>query len=170
MPLDYDTVMGWPFAPVEQSYDWQDAALYALGIGIGADPTDPRQLAYVYEGRMTSAFPTIAAVIGHPGFWVRDAGIDWKKVLHAEQGLDFLAPMPPSGTVIGQTKVDEIVDKGAEKGALLFSSRELRDKETGTLYCRAWQSVFCRGDGGVGGPTEGGPPPHALPDRAPDIS
>src|ERR1700727_2639780 len=39
------------FAPVRQSYDWRDAALYALGLGTGDDPLDEDELPYVYEGR-----------------------------------------------------------------------------------------------------------------------
>ena len=35
----------------------------------------------------------------------------------------------------------------------------------------AWQlQIFARGDGGFGGPREGAPEPHKLPDRAPDMS
>ena len=52
--------------------------LYALGIGLGQDPEDERQLRYVYE-RDLLAFPTMSVVLGYPGFWVRDprTGIDW---------------------------------------------------------------------------------------------
>src|SRR5690606_32895425 len=30
--------------------------------------------------------------------------------------------------------------------------------------------IFARGDGGFGGPSEGAAPPHAVPERAPDLS
>ena len=78
MPLDYATVKDWRFDEVRQRYDEKDAMLYALGIGLGQDPEDERQLRYVYE-RDLLAFPTMSVVLGYPGFWVRDprTGIDW---------------------------------------------------------------------------------------------
>lgn len=71
MPLDYATVKDWRFDEVRQRYDEKDAMLYALGIGLGQDPEDERQLRYVYE-RDLLAFPTMSVVLGYPGFWVRD--------------------------------------------------------------------------------------------------
>jgi hypothetical protein len=50
-PMNLDHVMTHALAPVEQSYDWRDAALYALSIGIGDDPLDEDELLYVFEGR-----------------------------------------------------------------------------------------------------------------------
>ena len=49
--MNLDHVMTHALAPVEQSYDWRDAALYALSIGIGDDPLDEDELLYVFEGR-----------------------------------------------------------------------------------------------------------------------
>ena len=49
MPLDYDTLLNWPFEEVEHTYSKRDTMLYALGLGFGSDPTDQGQLKYVYE-------------------------------------------------------------------------------------------------------------------------
>ncbi len=65
--------------------------------------------------------------------------------------------------------IEEIVDKGAGKGALLYSRRDVRDKETGDLLASLRSTSFLRGDGGFGGPSGPTRPVHALPERAPDL-
>jgi hypothetical protein len=37
------------FPEIIRTYTWRDSALYALGLGIGADPMAPDELRYVYE-------------------------------------------------------------------------------------------------------------------------
>src|SRR5258708_38678954 len=50
-PMNLDHVLSRGFAPVEQRYDWRDAALYALSLGMGDHPLDDDALLYVFEGR-----------------------------------------------------------------------------------------------------------------------
>ncbi|HYD44417.1 MAG TPA: MaoC family dehydratase, partial [Phenylobacterium sp.] len=71
---------------------------------------------------------------------------------------------------VGKMKIDEIVDKGAGKGALIYSSRDVYDVETNELVCTLEQTTFARGDGGFGGPSEGAPEPHEVPTRKADFS
>ena len=170
MSINYEKVKNWPFAPVEQTYTEKDSILYALGLGLGADPLDQGQLHFVFEEDGFSALPTMAAVLGTPGFWVRDpeTGIDWKKILHGEQGIKLHRPLPPAATVIAQTRVTEIIDKGEGKGALIYTEREISDKATGEKLATLTSTTFGRGDGGFGGPTVAQPQPHPLPDREPD--
>ena len=40
MAIDYDKLMAWPFEDVRHRYTQRDTMLYALGIGLGADPVD----------------------------------------------------------------------------------------------------------------------------------
>ena len=61
-----------------------------------------------------------------------------------------------------------MIDKGAGKGALLLTERKITDKATGALIGTVTQTIFCRGDGGFGGPPRQAPPPHPIPARAPD--
>jgi len=169
MAIDYHKLKNWPFKPIEQAYDAKDSILYALGLGFGADPTDRRQLDFVYEEGL-KALPTMAVVLAYPGFWLKDpaTGVDWKKVLHGEQGLKIHSPLPATGTVTGITRIDALIDKGAGKGALLYSTREIRDKASGSLLAEVSGCGFLRGDGGFGGPATPTPKPHAIPERAPD--
>jgi acyl dehydratase len=171
MPIDRATLLAWPFEPVEQRYDERDTILYALGIGLGAEPTDPRQLRFVYEQGL-QALPSMGVILGYPGFWLQDprSGADWRRLVHGEQSIEILKPLPPSGTVLGMTRVRDVIDKGPERGALVFTEREVRDKASGELLCRLSSTTFLRGDGGFGGPAGPVPVPHPIPDRPADES
>jgi len=171
MPIDPEKLLAWPFEDVEHSYTKRDTILYALGLGFGSDPIDEGELQYVYEENLL-AVPSMAVVLGYPGFWLKDpeTGIDWKQVLHGEQWLDILRPIPAEGTVIGRTKVTDILDKGADKGAIVYSVRDIIDKASGEVLARASMSTFCRGDGGFGGKAGPTPKPHALPQTTPDLT
>ena len=190
MAIDYDKIRNWPFQPVEQTYTEKDSILYALGLGLGADPMDEQQLRFVFEeaddaggSPRFAALPTMPVVLAGPGFWVRDpdSGIDWKKILHGEQEIELHAAVPwfriairvepavpTAATLIGETRVTEIIDKGADKGALIYTERTLTDKVTGTKVATLNSTTFARGDGGFGGQTGPTPSVHTLPDREPD--
>jgi len=171
MAIDYQRLKNWPFPDVEQTYRAKDTMLYALGLGFGADPMDPDQLRFVYEEGL-KALPTMAVVLGYTGQWAKnpETGIDWKLVLHGEQGLVIHKPLPAAGTVVGRTVIEEIVDKGAGKGALIYSRRDIRDRESGELLASLASTSFLRGDGGFGGPSGPTKPVHELPQRAPDLT
>lgn len=168
MAIDYEKLKAWPFPDLEHAYTERDTILYALGLGCGADPMDESDLRFVYEDGL-AAFPTLAVVLGYPGFWLKDptTGVDWRKILHGEQGLTLHAPLPHRGKVIGRTKIIEVVDKG-DKGGLLLSERDVVDAASGRLLATLRSTTVLRGDGNFGGPAGPVPQPHALPDRQPD--
>jgi acyl dehydratase len=170
MPIVYEKLLALKIPDVEQSYGPKDCMLYALGVGLGLDPTDEQELAFVYEKNL-KVLPTMAVVIGHPGFWAKelDTGIDWVKLVAGEQSLELHRPLKPSGTVRSRTRVVEVVDKGAGKGALVYSERTIDDQASGERIATLVQTTFCRGDGGFGGPPRETPPVHPIPERAPDL-
>ncbi|MCP3969720.1 MAG: 3-alpha,7-alpha,12-alpha-trihydroxy-5-beta-cholest-24-enoyl-CoA hydratase [Rhodobacteraceae bacterium] len=172
MSFSYDTIMNWPFEEVEQTYTERDAIIYALGVGFGQDPVDAGQLPFVFEETEFCAVPTMAAVLAGPGFWARDpaTGIDWRKVLHGEQGMVIHKPLPPAATVTARTRVKGMIDKGEGKGALIFVERDLTNKATGEVHATLSSTTFARGNGGFGGPAGPQPLPHPLPERSPDVS
>jgi acyl dehydratase len=172
MAIDHDKILNWPFPAVEQTYTERDTILYALGLGLGADPMDEDELRFVFEeSDGFAALPSLPVVLAGPGFWVRDpdTGIDWKKILHGEQEFELHAPIPTSATVVGQTRISGIVDKGADKGALFYLERTITDKDTGTKLATLYSTTFARGDGGFDGPTGPTRPVHAVPERDPDM-
>ena len=170
MAIVYDKLMAMQIPPFEHSYQPKDCMLYALGVGFGRDPMNEDELAFVYEKNL-KVLPTMATVVGYGGSWVRNTGIDPVKVVNGEQGFTLHRPLKTKGTLIGQTRILEVVDKGVGKGALIFSEREVTDKATGELIATVSQTAFCRGDGGFGGPPRSAPTPtHPIPDRAPDFT
>lgn len=171
MAFAYDRLLTFT-REIEQRYTVRDTLLYALGTGAGIDADAPAKLRFVYEDGL-QALPTMSTVLAAPGFWQCEEqfGIDWRRVLHGEQSVTMHRPLPVEGHVAAQLKVDAIYDKGAGKGALLYSTRELYDRATGDHLATIRQGSFLRGNGGQGGLTEGAPAPHPVPaDRAPDLS
>lgn len=171
MAIQYEKLLNLQIPSTEQTYTAKDTILYALGVGVGLDPMDSDQLRFCYEGKL-QALPTMAVVLAHPGFWPRDldTGIDWVRIVHGEQHLVLHRPLPTSGTVVGVNRVVEIFDKGPGKGAIVLSERNIFDKDTGNHLATVSQSMFCRGDGGFGGPERTQPPPHRVPNRPADLS
>jgi acyl dehydratase len=171
MAFSYDKILNWPFDEVVETYAMRDSIIYALGLGFGFNPTDPEELKYVYEDGLQT-FPTMPVVLGHPGPWMTDpeSGIDYVKVLHGEQHLEIHQDLPVEGTVVAENKVIDVVDKGADKGALITSERKLYEQTSGDLLCTQKSVIFARGNGGFGGPVTSSPKPHVLPDREPDTT
>lgn len=171
MAIVYDKLLALKIPDSEQAYTEGDAIFYALSLGLGQDPMSQDELPFVYEKGL-KVLPTFPCVVAHPGFWARDldTGIDWVKGVHGEHRLELHRPLPPKGTLVGHTRILDVVDKGAGKGALIFSERKVRDKATGEVLATITQTSFARGDGGFGGPQRPTPAPHTLPERAPDLS
>jgi acyl dehydratase len=176
--INYQALKSRHFPDIVQTYVERDTMLYALGIGFGHDPMDERQLQYVYEKNLR-ALPMMAAVLGYPGFWVKepDTGIDWVRILHGEQSIRIHKPLPVAGTVVGKLHIKSIVDKGKDRGALMLQEREVFDQKTGELLATVDSLSFARGDGGfsevAGNGPKGGdpapPPPPPTPETEPEI-
>jgi len=171
MTIDYDTLLNYPIAPVRQCYTARDTAFYALSIGFGSDPMDERQLRYVEPRGGLTTSPSMAVVLGHPGFWLGDpaTGVDAVRLVHGEQAFTLHAPLPPEGEIEATTRVTGIVDKGPGKGALLYSEKRIVDVASGALLATTASTTFLRGDGGFGGPAGPVRAAHALPEGAPDL-
>ena len=169
--MDVEAIRAMRIDPIEQEYGKRETILYALGLGYGADPLDTAELPFVYERDLKSV-PSYVNLLCHPGFWAQDPafGIDWVKILHAEQDFVVHAPLPATGRIRGEYRVAALEDKGPGRGALLHQEKALHDAETGTHLATVRSTLFLRGNGGEGG--FGTPPAAAetLPDRAPDRS
>ena len=152
MTIDPDTLLAWEFPVTKLSYTEKDVILYALGVGLGADPVDETELRYVYE-RELAVLPTFAAVLGHPGAWYQDprTGIDWVHVLHGEQTATWHAALGPADTLSCRVAVTDVEDKGPGRGALVRWRRSLSRGSDGALVATLDSVLFCRGDGGFGG-------------------
>lgn len=161
MTLNADAILTRQFDIVRESYGSSRTILYALGVG-----ADETELDLVYEKRLR-AIPTMALVLAGDKPWLAspELGVTLTHVLHGEQRLEILRPLPPFGTVTAQTSIDGIFDRG-EKGALIVVKRELRDAVDEKLVAISRATVFARKDGGFGGSGEGAPKPAKIPSGA----
>jgi len=172
--LNYEVCKNWKFEDISFNYTQRDTMLYALGIGMGAQATDPGQLRFVYEKDL-QLVPSMATTMGSPGSWSRDpsTGIDFFKLVHGEQDLRIFRPLPPQGSLVARSRIHSITDKGAGKGAVIVILRDLLEAGTGELVAQNSSLTFLRGDGGFSAETGiSDPAPAALPaieDRPADI-
>lgn len=168
MAINYDKLINWDIPEVEQKLTRRDTMLYALGVGLGAEPCDPNQLQFVYEENL-QALPTMAIILGYPGPWHAhpDTGITRSHVVHGEQGFTIHNPLPVEGAIIGKTRITGVLDKGKDKGALILTTCEVRDKASAELVCTLTSTTFCRADGGFGGPEKPAKAVHPIPDTPP---
>jgi acyl dehydratase len=171
MAIRYSALKSWPFADQLTTYGRRDCILYALGLGYGSDPLDAAELPFVYE-EWLKPVPTLLTVLGAPGAWASDpgTGIDWLQILHGEHRMTLHAPLAPEGTLRSRTRVARIVDKGAGRGALVTTEREVTDEPTGVRVATIEHTSFCRADGGFGESDEPPLPLPAVPQTPPDAS
>ncbi|MGB1906280.1 MAG: MaoC/PaaZ C-terminal domain-containing protein [Spongiibacter sp.] len=153
------------------SYSDRDTMLYALSLGAASPPYDTADLPLVYEKNL-KCLPTIAAVLGHPGAWMSAKKFDvtMTKLLHGEQRIQFHAPLPPTGDIRCEYHVPAVVDKGAEKGALMYFDKVIYDQNTEEKLCTVSASYFLRADGGCGSFGQAPVPLEALPDTPADFT
>jgi len=168
MAIQYDKLIRWPIPEARQRLTRRDTILYALGVGLGADPCDADQLRFVYEEKL-QALPTMAIILGYPGPWHAhpDIGITRSHVVHGEQGFRIAKPLPVEGDIVGQTRITGVADKGKDKGALVMTEGTVREGTSGDVVCTLTSTTFCRADGGFGGPDGPVKAPHPLPDTPP---
>ncbi len=178
MPIHYPDILDQRTAARTFSYDEKDVMLYALGIGLCADPMDAEELKFVYE-RGLKIVPTAATVLaagargagqapdmpaGH-----RPSQINFLMVVHGEQKIELHRPLPTSGTFTAESRTIGAYDKGEGKGAVVINETTWTS-EAGEKVATLTGSTFARGDGGFGGPSEGAPAPHPTPSRPADLS
>jgi (3R)-3-hydroxyacyl-CoA dehydrogenase / 3a,7a,12a-trihydroxy-5b-cholest-24-enoyl-CoA hydratase / enoyl-CoA hydratase 2 len=173
--IDVDQALGAELPPLTSSYTERDLSLYALGVGVAADPLDPKELQYVYELHPDGfwALPTFGVVpvinaaieLAKNGQKAPGLNYGFDRILHGEQVLELKRPLPPSATLTHKMRIKEIWDKGrhavvvTESRSYDASGEELMRNEYGTIV---------RGAGGWGGDRGPSGDINTPPDRAPD--
>jgi acyl dehydratase len=148
-------------------YGDRETILYALGVGLGRDPLDERELPFVLETGRLVALPTMATIFGRASDVTSRAGIDHRQVLHGTHRLTLHRPPPAAAELIMDERVAAVFDKGEGRGAIIEIEREARDLD-GELVWTVVHGLFVRGAGGFGG-ARGDADPWTIPDRAPDL-
>lgn len=171
MAVDYPGILDLAARDVPCSWSDRDAMLYALGIGMGEDPLDESELDFVndrwLENRPLKVVPTFATVVAS-GISPGQVGLDLVRLVDGAREVVFHRPMPASAEALVDARYVGAFDKGADKGAILLREMAIRD-EAGPIATLT-VTTFARGDGGFGGPRDGAPRPHKVPERAPDLS
>ncbi|NLU81655.1 MaoC/PaaZ C-terminal domain-containing protein [Rhodococcus sp. HNM0569] len=173
MTIDRDAALAAP--PTRRDISWteRDVMLYQLGLGAGASPLDPAELAWVYEKDL-KVLPTFAMVAGQgisaghapaPGMSMPGIDIDLRRILHAGQSLTVHAPIPAAGGAVLSSRTADVWDKG--KAAVVVRETDAVDRETGEPLWTSRMQIWARGEGGFGGPAGPADPP-AVPAREPD--
>ena len=148
----------------------RDVMLYALGVGLGADPLDEAQLRFVYEDGL-QPLPSMAITLTYPPLLAAyaAAGADPARVLHGEQQFRLHGPLPVDAELEGRTRVLGLVDKGPGRGLLVYNRTEVRDRGRDRPVATLTSSSFLLDGGGAGGDAMA-PPIElpAVPQRAPD--
>jgi len=170
MPLDPVRLLSLKLPDTEQHYTEKDVMLYALGVGLGHDPVEQRELPFVYEKNL-KVLPTFPVVLGFNPFLLRDhdIGVNFEMTVHGEEHLTLHRAPAQFGTIVARHRILDVIDKGADKGALLLMERAISDKTTGEAIATIRQTVFCRADGGFSDEAKPSPPVHPIPERAPDL-
>src|SRR5271168_1184374 len=168
MAIYYPDILQQRTAARTFTYGDKDVMLYALGIGLGADPMNETELPFVYE-RGLKVVPTAATVLAAAGGGGRatpgaetpplppghrPSQINFVMMVHGEQKVELHKPLPASGTFTAEGRTVGAWDKGEGKGAVVVNETTWTD-EKGEKVATLTGSTFARGDGGFGGPAEG---------------
>jgi acyl dehydratase len=150
-------------------YSDRETMLYALGIGMGREPMNEKELPFVFEKNL-KAIPTMATVMGdtYDDSSLTLHGVNVGMIVHGEERLTLHRPLPAEATITYDQRVREVVDKGKDRGALIISQTDAKLEDGAPLYT-LHRIAFARADGGFGGPKEGAPVPQAIPERKPDF-
>ena len=167
--MDYEGLKNWKFDDVDATYTERETMIYALGLGLGADPVDAAQLRFVTETELR-ALPTLSNVVARAPSWLPKVGVRVTDAVHGEHRMIFDRPLPPAGRLRAPTRLTGIVDKGPGRGMLVIVEQEIFDATTGERCATSTITNFIRGAGGFGGPTSGAATPHTIPERPPDAS
>ncbi len=169
--MNLDKVLNREFPPINHPAIPRDCMLFALGIGVGSRAIDAGDLQFCYEEGL-KVFPAMVNVIAHPGVWVKEPqlGIDWVRILHGEQSFTIHRPLQPGKVYVGNYRVANVIDKGADKGAMLYLEKQLREQGNDNIVSTVTSTYVLRGDGGCGGTTAEAPAVHAIPERTSDSS
>ena len=157
-PLDPQKIVGFVGKPYENTLTYRDACLYALSIGIQADPMNTEDMKFTYEADTDfEVFPTQAAVLGHRGLYFNPKAFvpsflyDTAKypIFHTEEHMTFYKSFSPDETYVCEEVIPDLKDKG-KKGALKFLDTKIFEKSSGDLCATIATTALVRNMGGFG--------------------
>src|ERR1700743_721926 len=130
MPIKYEELMALKNLGQKYAYGDREVILYAYGIGMGADPMDEKELAFVNEGvavprplKVVPTFASVAAWGAGPGAMNLTRGM----VVDGERDIPFHKPLATAAHITADSTVLDVFDKGKDKGAVIRHQTALKD-------------------------------------------
>ena len=153
--LEPSKVIGFKSKMLEFPINSSNTIIYALSIGFNEDPMNKSHFKFTYElSDEFSVFPTYVSVIplkdltdllgGCPGI----PDFNMMSLLHGEEWIDFVKPLPTSGSVLYQSEIADLEDKG--KGTVICIQIKIYSKEDQSLLAVVTSNLFVRGLKGEG--------------------
>src|SRR5580704_5188577 len=129
MPIKYEELMALKNLGQKHAYTDREVMLYAYGIGMGADPVDEKELAFVNEASAASrplkvvpTFASVAAWGAGPG----EMNLNRVMVVDGERDITFHRPLATSAQITADSTMLDVFDKGKDKGAVIRHKTVLR--------------------------------------------
>ena len=170
MPINQEELLAVAVEDQPVSYTDASSMLYALGIGLGADPADGKELPYVYEVPSQKTVPTLATVLLRDDL-LAGCGFDDGQVFHVALKLDLYRPLPAAAQLLANRRVLAVQDLGDGRGARIVVRSEVRLARSEAALFSLASTLLAPGEGGFGGaPPSDAVVPQALPKRDPDLS
>ena len=132
MPIKYDELMALRNLGQKYAYTDREVMLYACGIGMGADPMDEKELAFVNEAvatpRALKVVPTFASVAA----WGAGPG---------EMNLNRVVEYDPQGRIVWEIAVEQpiVATRLPDGNTLVTSMNQLRAVELDRAGRQVWE-------------------------------
>lgn len=171
LPFDRRRLLARPFLIEARSWSAAQSQRWARDFGAGLPGALTAQDARFLDAAQADALPMIAVPLCDGEFWQQqpDTGIDWRRIVHAEEQLTLHRALPPAGQALLSQAIIDIRDRGVEKGASMVQRLTLSEPG-GTPYADVEVTTVLRGNGGFGGPPPDTLRAAPLPLRPPDAS
>lgn len=164
----YHEMVGRSWDSGTRSWAFSDTALYAIGVGAGAqDPA--RELEFTTGncgGAAAAVLPTFATTLASRQAEPALGDFDVSQLLHTEQSVSLHGPLPTEGTAVTTSRLTALLDRGRSALAIIDSS--CADARTGRPLADLRTGLTIRHEGGFGGDRSGEEPwerPAGEPDH-----
>src|SRR5437763_15834986 len=132
MPIKCDELMALKNLGQKYAYSDREVMLYAYGIGMGADPMDEKELAFVNEAvavpralKIVPTFASVAAWGAGPG----EMNLNRMMVVDGERDITFHRPFAAAAHITADSSVLDVCDKGKDEGAVIRHKTVLKNEK-----------------------------------------
>lgn len=161
--LDPNRLEQHPFADRMQECAADQASLYALCCGAGADS----DLRLVTEAEQR-VIPSFGQNLCFDDSWMAATGVDLTRVVHGGLDLRMHRPFVPGRRLVARPRIAGLTDKGAGRPALILLQTDLLDGDE--VVFTSLSSLFVMKGGGFGGDRGAAFEMIRTPEAAPEVT